>query len=100
MKGGYQIINLIGADIATNGVGITIPGVYDTVEGSNKVILFENFSVDGIDIKPCMVNVVARQTEFTGLLFSSLGEGGITSYFITIADDDILTVESATIQVS
>ena len=100
MIGGYKVINLSGVDIATNGVGITVPGIYDAVEGSTKVVLFENFSVDGVDIKPCMVNVVARQTEFTGLLFSALGVGGITSYFITIADEDVITVESATITVS
>lgn len=48
MTSGYTILHLQDKNFV-NGVGQTVPGAYEQIEGTRKPILLEGFSYDGVE---------------------------------------------------
>lgn len=82
--GGYQIIDLGGADLGETAV--TVPGVFATIEGTQKPIRVCNFTFGG-SVQH------AIQTPVT------LGENSVTlhamSFNITVTDEDAVTAAAS-----
>lgn len=68
MKGGYQIIDLGGIDInssqLSDGQNFVINGIYDKIEGTDKPVLIQNYSVDGIEEKPFFGTLISEDSGF------------------------------------
>jgi len=68
MKGGYQIIDLGGIDInssqLSDGQNFVINGIYDKIEGTDKPVLIQNYSVDGIEEKPFFGTLISEDAGF------------------------------------
>lgn len=82
MKGGYQIISLVGYNFTT-GTPLVKTGIYNEIESTNKAILIEDFSIGGIEQRAAFVLPIAGTNKYT------IPYG---SYEITINSDDQITI--------
>ena len=68
MKGGYQIIDLGGINLTANeideGAQEIVKGVYEKIEGTDKPVLIQNYSVDGIEEKPFFGTLISEDLGF------------------------------------
>lgn len=96
METGYKVIDVKGVNVSSNGAAVTVKGVYDRIESSLKTILLTNILVDGVDIKPTFINVVASGTSYTATLLSALNAetSTLTVYTIIFDEDDGISVKS------
>lgn len=83
MKGGYQIIDLRETNF-TAATAVTIPGVYEQIEGNyNKPLLLEGFSIGDIEYNATWVNKTVDSTNFK--------LSGVSGYDVTVTPDDKVT---------
>lgn len=82
MKGGYQIISLVGYNFIT-GTPLTKTGIYNEIESTHKAILIEDFSIGGIEQRAAFVLPIAGTNKYT------IPYG---AYEITITSDDEITI--------
>lgn len=78
--GGYQIIDLRETPIVGT---ITVPGVYDLIEGTNKAILISGFVHNGTEYNDAFVQFTVSGSDFVGDLYG---------YTMTITDEDQISV--------
>lgn len=64
MKGGYQILDLKGLKIVTNGV--TVKGAYKTIESTNKPILVTGINKNGTELKDRFVAFDSVSSKWEG----------------------------------
>lgn len=81
-NGGYQIIDLKDTNLSS-GVGVTISGIYDAIEGSYRKPLL----LSGIVIENVEKNDVFICADLSGTTYSIAIYDGV----ITIADDNTVT---------
>lgn len=82
MTGGYQIIDLGGANF-TVASPVTVKGVYAKINGTNKPIMIEHFAIDGTEKKSTFVEVSVSSGNF---VFVAYG------HTFTIANTDSITI--------
>lgn len=68
--GGYQILDFSGFPITT-GTPVTVPGVYDKIEGTHKVCLVSGVVLDTVECHDAFVTPVVNASDFT---FSAYGK--------------------------
>ena len=80
--GGYQIIDLKGKKLTVND-GVVYEGIYDLIEGTNKVIIISGLVVGGVEYDDTVVecNVVGSNFECV-----------LHGYKLTIQDSDVITI--------
>lgn len=92
MNGGYKIIDLDGYSLTIGGDSVTIPGIYNSIAVSKKVILVENLVLNDeesgkIPLKSFFADFVDNGGEYVAIVLS-----GQTRLTITAAD--AVTLES------
>lgn len=88
-KGGYQILDLGGANLTTSKT--TINGVYETLKGSYKAILVEGLIISGTDYKPQFVNIANSNGTFLVTFIASASATTITMIQLAVTNDDGVT---------
>lgn len=87
-NGGYKIVDLKGVNF-TNGVGQTIPGIYEKIENSyHKPILLSGLTIAGVERADRFMEFGLDGTTFTGYLVISDAQ----SSTITITDANLVTI--------
>lgn len=82
LNGGYKIINLKDTDLVS-GVGVTISGTHDAIEGSyRKPLLLGNIVIGGVEKNDAFVSFTV-----SGGTYSTSIYGGT----ITVDADDVVT---------
>lgn len=81
--GGYQCIDLLGAELTVGGDGVSVAGVFATIEATQKPIRLCNFSVGNLVQHAVSVSTEMGTNEFV------LYTGG--SYKLTVSESDIVT---------
>ena len=82
-KGGYQIIDLRNKNFAGS-VSFEFPGIYDSIEGTNKAIL-----VSGL-----VVNGYLKHDEFASVVVAgSSYRLKVTNYTVVVSDTDVVSIE-------
>lgn len=85
MRGGYKIIDLQNKNITTES-SITIDGIYDSIESTQKPILVENIIIDEVDKKSLFVEVDVNEN--SNYVFTAY------NYTFTITDEDTIVLEA------
>ena len=79
-KGGYQIIDLKGANLV-EGTPVKVDGIYDKIEGTTKPLLFTGVVIDGKEYRDVYPTV--------GVLMDYFRVNMYDRYFLINADDEI-----------
>lgn len=79
-KGGYQIIDLKGANLVQE-VPVKIEGIYDKIEGTTKPLLFTGVVIDGKEYRDIYPTVAVLMDYFRVNMYDK--------YFLINADDEI-----------
>lgn len=81
LKGGYQIINLEGKNLAA-GSAATVAGIYDKIEGTNKAILITGVVISDTEYHDAFVtpkvNASNFEFELYGYTFSITSEDAVS----------------------
>lgn len=88
-KGGYQILDLGGANLTTSKT--TINDVYEALEDSYKAILVEGLVISGTEYKPQFVNIANSNDTFLVTFIASASATTITMIQLAVTDDDGVT---------
>lgn len=84
-KGGYQIVDFQDINITT-GEGVTVVGVYETIESSyRKPILISGVTIDGVEKPDCFVDCEVAGSNYT---FTAYGKNFV------ITNADLVTVSN------
>lgn len=85
LKGGYKIIDFKDIPIVT-GTGVTVVGVYESIESSHrKAIMLSGINLDGVEKPDCYVDCSVQDGNYK---FSAYGKNW------TITKDDEVTAEA------
>lgn len=79
---GYKIIDLQHVNL-TDGVAVTINGIYEHIESNNKATILTNIVIDNIEQDSVFVQFVVNNKNF---------ETKITQGTIVITDSDTITL--------
>lgn len=83
IKGGYKIIDFQDINI-TPEAGITVVGIYETIEGSHrKPLLISGLTISGVEKNDCFVSCTAADNSYS---FSAYG------YIFTITNEDVVSI--------
>lgn len=92
MIGGYQIISLKNINLES-GTPVTIPGVWDALEGNyRKPILLSGIQIANVEYPDCYVALVYNTDAYTAVLPFTIGGKAVT---ISIGADDATTITIA-----
>lgn len=87
-NGGYLILDLEDQAITTDGASVTIPGVYETLEGNyRKAVLVSGLNLDSAELPDFFALFAVESTDFVATVY--VGSSLVT---ITIDDDDKVAV--------
>lgn len=93
-NGGYQIIDLGGVTNAAGGAGITIPGVYEKIEGTVKPLLVSglvySYTSSGTTVTKEVRDFYAVPSVSSGDFVIAIPND--SNYNLTIDDDDLVKV--------
>lgn len=64
-KGGYKIIDLGGVNITTAGDAVTIAGIYDAIESTDKAILVSGLTIDNVDYSDVYGVPISGDNQYT-----------------------------------
>lgn len=85
-KGGYKIVDFKDINITT-GEGVTVAGVYESIESSHrKAIMLSGVTIDSVEKPDCFVDCEVQDSNYT---FSAYGKTW------TITNADLVTVAVA-----
>lgn len=85
--GGYQIIDVTGLAFASSGTKVTKEGVYDLLEGTDKVVLLHGLTYKSVAYHDVWLNDLKKSgTTYSGTVFGNT---------IAIANDDGITITDA-----
>lgn len=80
LKGGYKIIDFHDVNITT-GTGVTVIGVYESIEKSHrKAIMLSGVTIDNVEKPDCFVDCEVTDSNYT---FTAYGK----TWTITNADE-------------
>lgn len=73
MSGGYKVISFHNTNLeSSNTDGVTISGIYDSIENSyNKVLLFSDIVIDGVEKNNVFENVTVGDNVFTVTIYGN-----------------------------
>lgn len=91
LKGGYQIIDL-GNRNFHHLVGITIPGIYDKIEGTRKPILLSGFKYADVEFKDMFVNFTVSGSNFVATVYPVFFDGANNYLNISVNSNDVVEV--------
>lgn len=82
-KGGYKIVNFYDVNITT-GEGVTVTGVYESIESSHrKAIMLSGVTIDGVEKPDCFVDCEVQDGNYQ---FTAYGKNWV------ITNADLVTV--------
>ena len=98
IKGGYKIIDFKNKAITT-GVGVAIKGIYESIETNyGKMTIASGLNIDGIEYPDTPILFNGGETNAAGVLKTAWTDGATAvATIITVADNDTVTVSTATI---
>lgn len=83
LKGGYHIVDFRDVNITT-GTGVTVAGVYESIEENHrKAILISGVTIDGVEKPDCFVDCEIADSNYT---FTAYGKT------FTVTNADLVTV--------
>lgn len=82
MKGGYQTIDFGDINITSEN-SVTIPGIYESIEGTRKSLLIEGVTLEGVEKRSVFVECESGDGNCT---FSAYGKT------FTVTPDDKVTI--------
>lgn len=89
MVGGYKIIDLKGISITAGGEAVTIAGVYDAIESTNKATLIENLVIGSVEQNARFLTFKVDSGSYVSEeTFTVSG----TEYTLNISSDDEVSV--------
>lgn len=98
MRGGYKIIDLKGHTL-TLAASVTVPGIYEAIEGSYKAFLIENLTFVAaneatVELPATFTNFTKVGTDFKTFVQTAIyGEtNSFITYEITVGDDDAVSL--------
>lgn len=85
VKGGYHIVDFKGVNLSTTNVdGVTISGIYDSIENSySKPLLFTGITIEGVEKNDAYETVTSGENSYTVTLYT---------HTITISNDNIVKI--------
>lgn len=85
IKGGYHIVDFKGINLSTtNTDGVTINGIYDSIENSyNKPLLFTGLTIENVEKNDVYESVTIGENTYTVTLYT---------HTVTITNDDIVKI--------
>lgn len=83
INGGYKVVDFENINISSTD-GATVPGIYSSIEETDKVIMISGVVIDNVDQKSAYVIPVVNGDSFT---FSSYGKA------FTVTNEDKVTIE-------
>lgn len=95
MTNGYKVIDLEYALIG--GEGITVPGIYEAIEGSTKPIMLAGVNVRGTEINPAYVTFAVSGSDMIASIITTSTETSISGYTVKVTDADLVTVNGFTV---
>ena len=88
--GGYQIVDLKNTPITAGGSAVTVPGVYDKIEGTRKRIVISGLVIGSTEYPDVTVSPVVSSGDY---VFTAFG------YVLTVTADDEVTAVASTVPV-
>lgn len=86
IKGGYKIVDFQDTNI-TPEQGITVVGIYETIESSHrKPLLISGLTISGVEKNDCFVSCTAAENSYS---FTAYG------YTFTITNEDAVSIAAA-----
>lgn len=83
-KGGYKIIDFKDVNITTGGDGVTVTGIYESIEESHrKAIMLSGVTIDNVEKPDCFVDCEIADSNYQ---FTAYGKNW------TITNADLVTV--------
>ena len=67
-KGGYQILDLSGYNFLMSQAQ-NVPGAFEKIEGTRKVILVSGLTFDGVEYRDAFVNFISEAGNFEGTMY-------------------------------
>lgn len=90
LKGGYKIIDLENKNHEV-GVGMVHEGIYDAIEGTNKVILLSGLVFEGTELHDVFVFPSVSGTAFV-FPMTVVSSDATHTVLVTVEDTDVVTV--------
>lgn len=95
MTNGYKVIDLGYALIG--GEGITVPGIYEAIEGATKPVMLAGVNVRGTEISPTYVTFGVSGQDMIASIITTSTETSISGYTVKVTDEDLVTVNGFTV---
>lgn len=96
IKGGYKIINFNNVPVTT-GTPITLKGVYNNIENTNKAFLISGLILDNIEFDDMFIEFVIQSNNFVGVFIDTINSNSIKYNVITITNSDEITISNITV---
>lgn len=85
IKGGYKLIDLKDSKFTVGGSGITVKGIYNSIENSyNKPLILTGINIGGVDKNDVFVNFTYNSGSYVGNISATEK--------ITITNSDLVTI--------
>lgn len=85
IKGGYKLIDLKGNKLTVGGGGVTVKGIYNSIENSyNKPLILTGINIGGIDRNDIFINFSDDSGSYVGNISATEK--------ITITNADLVTI--------
>lgn len=85
IKGGYKLIDLKDSKFTVGGDGITIKGIYNSIENSyNKPLIFTGINIDGVEKNDVFVDFAVDSGNYVANISATEK--------ITITNADLVTI--------
>lgn len=95
-KGGYKIINLEDYSFTT-GTAVTVKGIYDLIEETNKPILLSGLTLDTKEIPDFYVLFIVNGSDFVGFDIKDITGTTMNVNVFTVTSQDKFTITKLTI---
>lgn len=89
-KGGYKIIDLNDTNITVGGEGVTVEGIYASIEANHrKPLLLSGVVIGGVEKSDMFINPAHSSNAYSASLYVDATDGLLT---INITSEDKVTV--------
>lgn len=92
VKGGLQFIDFAWAALDDTDA-VTIPGIYDAIEASQKAIIAERFAIGSTELGAVPLKFIVSSTDFVAFFINGITDAKISVVKVTVTDDDEVTAE-------
>lgn len=95
MTNGYKVIDLGYALIGEG--GITVPGIYEAIEGATKPVMLAGVNANGTEINPAYVAFGVSGQDLIASIITTSTATSISGYTVKVTDEDLVTVTGFTV---